>query len=151
MFVRLRPMTIRESDIKLMTVSSSASAIAFERGHAIITQIKITLLHFLGLPKATNLSSLLSFNNMTEPLAIETTPLKDSTAYRPDDELPTNVETTQQLKLLPEECLSGDEQRPLRHVDDQGNVYFYSLKPMQYSVVLILMVELLERFSFYGE
>lgn len=40
--------------------------------------------------------------------------------------------------------------RPLRHVDDIGNEYFYSLKPMQYSVIFILLVELFERFAFYG-
>lgn len=96
---------------------------------------------------------------MTEPLAIESTALADSNgtgtaaapSFRPDDDLPTDVETVEQLKLLPEEMLSGDEQRPLRHVDDQGIETFYSLKPMTYSVILILMVELLERFSFYGK
>jgi hypothetical protein len=41
-------------------------------------------------------------------------------------------------------------ERPLRHVDDMGNEYFYSLKPMQYSVIFILLVELFERFAFYG-
>ena len=41
-------------------------------------------------------------------------------------------------------------ERPLRHVDDMGNEYFYSLKPMQYSVIFILIVELFERFAFYG-
>lgn len=96
---------------------------------------------------------------MTDSSAIETTPLKDvengksppqQPAYRPDDELPTNVQEQEQLALLPPECLSGDKERPLRHVDDKGNSYHYALKPMTYSVVLVLMVELLERFSFYG-
>jgi POT family proton-dependent oligopeptide transporter len=93
---------------------------------------------------------------MTDSVAIETTPLKpleqqqQKASFRPDDELPTNVETREQLALLPPECLSGEKERPLRHVDDQGHVFFYSLKPMRYSVILILMVELLERFSFYG-
>lgn len=98
--------------------------------------------------------------------SIEATPIKPHTSsphdgkttisqqqqqpYRPDDELPTNVETREQLALLPPECLSGDKERPLRHVDDQGNVYHYALKPMTFSVVRILMVELFERFSFYG-
>lgn len=97
-----------------------------------------------------------------EPSSIETTPLtseangtkesykQPAAAFRPDDELPTNVERSEQLALLPPECLSGDKERPLRHVDDQGNVYHYALKPMSYSVIRILMVELLERFSFYG-
>ena len=67
-----------------------------------------------------------------------------------DDELPTNVTTADQLANLPKECLSGVKDRPLRHVDEDGQVSHYSLSPMTYSVVFILMVELLERFCFYG-
>jgi POT family proton-dependent oligopeptide transporter len=67
-----------------------------------------------------------------------------------DDELPSNVHTEEQLKLLPEECLSGNTVRPLRHVDEDEDVYHYALEPMFYSVILILVVELLERFAFYG-
>ena len=41
--------------------------------------------------------------------------------------------------------------RPLRHVDDStGQEYYYSLNPMSYAVIFILLVELFERFSFYG-
>jgi dipeptide/tripeptide permease len=69
---------------------------------------------------------------------------------KPDDDLPSNVHTELQLEGLPEECLSGNKERPLRHVDIKGNEFFYSLSPMQYSVGLILVVELLERFAFYG-
>jgi proton-dependent oligopeptide transporter, POT family len=69
---------------------------------------------------------------------------------RPDDDLPTNVHEESQLSSLPEECLSDDKERPLRHVDDLGNIYKYSLSPMLYSVINILMVELFERFSFYS-
>lgn len=82
---------------------------------------------------------------------------------RPDDDLPTNISEESQLSRLPNECLAfsvtdGDNEeedvakrkRPLRHVDDSGNQFFYSLKPMQYSVVFILLVELFERFAFYG-
>jgi len=69
---------------------------------------------------------------------------------RPDDDLPTNISDESQLAALPEECLSGDKERPLRHVDDLGNSYTYSLSPMFYSVINILMVELFERFSFYS-
>jgi len=94
---------------------------------------------------------------MAESPAVETAPFQVDAStslpqptYRPDDELPTNVQEKEQLALLPPECLSGDKERPLRHVDDQGNVYHYSLKPMTYAAVLILSVELLERFSFYG-
>lgn len=67
-----------------------------------------------------------------------------------DDELPTNVTSEEQLNDLPQECLSGNPERPLRHVDEDGQVMSYALKPMTYSVILILMVELLERFCFYG-
>jgi POT family proton-dependent oligopeptide transporter len=70
--------------------------------------------------------------------------------FKPDDEIPSNVCREDQLESLPEECLSGDSDRPLRHVDEDGNVFHYSLSPMTYSVLLILIVELMERFSFYG-
>lgn len=66
------------------------------------------------------------------------------------DELPNNVSTEEQLKLLPAECLSGDTERPLRHIDEMGLSSHHALQPMVYSVIFILLVELLERFSFYG-
>jgi len=56
----------------------------------------------------------------------------------------------EQLALLPAEFLSGNKTRPLLHVDDAGEEHHYALKPMFYSVIFILFVELLERFSFYG-
>lgn len=69
----------------------------------------------------------------------------------PDDDLPTNICEESQLSTLPEECLNKDDlERPLRHVDDLGNEYKYSLSPMLYSVINILMVEMFERFSFYS-
>ncbi|CAJ1930295.1 unnamed protein product [Cylindrotheca closterium] len=67
-----------------------------------------------------------------------------------DDELPYNVGSEEQLALLPPECLSGNKLRPLRHVSEDGQVSTYTLQPMFYSVIFILLVELLERFSFYG-
>jgi POT family proton-dependent oligopeptide transporter len=67
-----------------------------------------------------------------------------------DDDLPTNVCSEEQLALLPEVCLSGNKERPLRHVNERGDVSTYHLQPMFYSVIFILLVELLERFSFYG-
>ena len=67
-----------------------------------------------------------------------------------EQELPTNVSSHEQLLNLPAECLSGDTIRPLQHCDDQGNIKRYALRPMSYSVIFILLVELLERFSFYG-
>lgn len=62
------------------------------------------------------------------------------------DDLPTNVSTEAQLKLLPAECLSGDKARPLLHVDESGNFLRFALSPMTYSVWFILLIELLERF-----
>ncbi|CAB9520869.1 family 15 member 1 [Seminavis robusta] len=67
-----------------------------------------------------------------------------------EDELPTSVTTLEQLNDLPKECLSGDKDRPLRHVDEDGQVSHYALQPMTYAVMFILVVELLERFCFYG-
>jgi hypothetical protein len=66
-------------------------------------------------------------------------------------DLPNNVSTEAQLVGLPDVCLSTkSKNRPLRHVDEQGRVSTYALQPMFYSVIFILLVELLERFSFYG-
>jgi POT family proton-dependent oligopeptide transporter len=67
-----------------------------------------------------------------------------------DDDLPTNVCTEEQLASLPSVCLSGIKERPLRHVNERGEASHYALQPMFYSVIFILLVELLERFSFYG-
>jgi len=67
-----------------------------------------------------------------------------------DDELPSNVDNIAMLDALPEECLSGDPLRPLRHVDDLGVVSHYALRPLRYCVLLILAVECFERFSFYS-
>ncbi|CAJ1967142.1 unnamed protein product [Cylindrotheca closterium] len=69
---------------------------------------------------------------------------------RPDDDLPSNICDSKQLVFVPQECLSGNHERPLLHVDASGRKSTYSLQPMQYSVMFILMVELLERFSYYG-
>jgi proton-dependent oligopeptide transporter, POT family len=67
-----------------------------------------------------------------------------------DDDLPTNVCTEEQLKEIPAFCLSHNKERPLRHVSEHGEEYHYHLQPMFYSVIFILLVELLERFCFYG-
>jgi dipeptide/tripeptide permease len=68
----------------------------------------------------------------------------------PDDDLPTNVGSEEQLAGLPDVCLSGNKERPLRHVTEKGEVNHYHLQPMFYSVIFILLVELFERFAFYG-
>lgn len=67
-----------------------------------------------------------------------------------DDDLPTNISTEEQLACLPDFCLSGNKERPLRHVNEKGDISTYALQPMLYSVIFILLVELLERFAFYG-
>lgn len=67
-----------------------------------------------------------------------------------EEDLPTNVSHIHQLEGLPDDCLSGDALFPLKHVDNDGNRHQYHLSPMFYSVIFILIVELLERFSFYG-
>jgi POT family proton-dependent oligopeptide transporter len=84
-----------------------------------------------------------------------------------DIELPGHVQTWAQLQHLPTDYLnlvdhhhhhlsgSGihhyrDHHRPLVHVDAHGNYYTHALNPLKYSVFIILILELLERFSFYG-
>jgi dipeptide/tripeptide permease len=76
-----------------------------------------------------------------------------------EDEVPNNVQSMEQLQHLPIECLNKgendssdvtiDSQRPLRHVDDRGKVYTYLLRPNNI-IALILVVEMMERFSYYG-
>lgn len=67
------------------------------------------------------------------------------------DSLPTNVDTLEQLEGLPEECLSQDPKRPLLWTDSYcGSNYQYALKPMFYSAGFVLILEMLDRFSYYG-
>jgi proton-dependent oligopeptide transporter, POT family len=72
--------------------------------------------------------------------------------YQPplEENVPSNVSTQEQLALVPDEFLSMNKTRPLKLKDDRGAVSLYFLKPMVSSVIFILMVELLERFAFYG-
>eukprot|EP00547_Thalassionema_nitzschioides_P005327 CAMPEP_0194219936 /NCGR_PEP_ID=MMETSP0156-20130528/27210_1 /TAXON_ID=33649 /ORGANISM="Thalassionema nitzschioides, Strain L26-B" /LENGTH=751 /DNA_ID=CAMNT_0038949787 /DNA_START=100 /DNA_END=2355 /DNA_ORIENTATION=- len=78
-------------------------------------------------------------------------------------ELPNDVSTEEQLLRLPSDLRSDiDPSRPLQHIipmttntsfdDDDDNVITntYALRPMWFSVQYILLVELLERFCFYG-
>jgi len=69
------------------------------------------------------------------------TPSALSSTAANDDDVPTNVSTLEQLKGLPEECLSGDPIRPLQHFDEGGDVFKYALNPMTYSVLFVLIVE----------
>lgn len=75
---------------------------------------------------------------------------ESQTAGYADDDLPGNITSEGQLAGLPDFCLSGNKERPLRHVNERGDISHYALNPMQYSVVFILLVELIERFTFYG-
>jgi POT family proton-dependent oligopeptide transporter len=88
----------------------------------------------------------------------------DLTPFFGDDaDLPTNVTTLEQLDELPDDLKSGNPLKPLQHIDegamddddseDVSEAYYtyqYSLQPMTYAVIFILVVELLERFSYYG-
>jgi POT family proton-dependent oligopeptide transporter len=62
----------------------------------------------------------------------------------------TSISSPDHLRHLTPDFLSGDADRPLLHVDESGHEYTYYLNPMRNSVLFILMVEMLERFSFYG-
>lgn len=91
-----------------------------------------------------------------KPLLLGSSPSNNSTVSMStnsdvsDGDLPNNISTEAQLTTIPDVCLSGNKQRPLRHVNERGDVSTYSLRPMFFSVIFILLVELLERFSFYG-
>jgi len=67
-----------------------------------------------------------------------------------EEDYPKNVHSEEQLKDLPEFFLSNNPKEPLQNVDDKGNVFTYSLHPMTYSAMFILLIEGLERFSYYG-
>jgi hypothetical protein len=66
-------------------------------------------------------------------------------------DLPHNVSTHAQLALLPEEFLSDDPKRPLKYKTESGDTYTYALQPLLYSVIFIMLIEGLERFSYYGK
>jgi hypothetical protein len=80
-----------------------------------------------------------------------------SNIYESDDDgydendLPSHVHTLEQLVLCPAKYRSNDPIRPLKLQDTEcGETYKYALNPTRYSVLFILLVELLERLSFYG-
>ena len=62
----------------------------------------------------------------------------------------TRISSPAHLSSLPPEFRTNDPHRPLLHVDEAGNEYKYYLQPMKQAVFFILLVEMLERFSFYG-
>jgi POT family proton-dependent oligopeptide transporter len=79
-------------------------------------------------------------NNDTDKMSLEASSI-----------LPGDVHSLEQLDQIPEEFLNiNNPKRPLLNTDAKGRVYTYPLNPLFYSVFLILILELLERFSFYG-
>lgn len=64
--------------------------------------------------------------------------------------LPSNVRSIEEVQALPEEYQSGDPKRPLKSRDEHGNVYTHSLNPLWPAVCFILLVEALERLSYYS-
>mmetsp|Transcript_6775 Transcript_6775/g.14794 ORF Transcript_6775/g.14794 Transcript_6775/m.14794 type:complete len:561 (-) Transcript_6775:948-2630(-) len=64
--------------------------------------------------------------------------------------LPTDVSSHSQLSSLPANLLGHDPDRPLLHNVRGKSANKYALNPLRYSVFLILVIELLERFSYYG-
>lgn len=67
----------------------------------------------------------------------------------------TRISEVAHLSSLPSEFLTHDPSRPLLHIDESsvdGTIteYKYYLNPMKSCVIFILLVEMLERFSFYG-
>lgn len=68
----------------------------------------------------------------------------------PGAELPNNIKYVEQLSEVPQTYLSDDPRRPLLSNDAHGDSYTYVLRPLYYCVVLILLMELLERLSYYG-
>jgi hypothetical protein len=71
-----------------------------------------------------------------------TTNIDDAKAL---ENLPTDVKSKKDLALLPDKFLSDDPLRPL-----YLHPYKYALNPLFYSVLFILIIECLERFTYYG-
>ena len=67
-----------------------------------------------------------------------------------DVKIPTDVDSEDQLSSIPKEYLSDDPTHPLQSADEFGHTYNHVLRPLFYSVVFILLIEALERFSYYG-
>lgn len=89
-------------------------------------------------------------SNMSQKVNAMAVNVESTVSRNTNSDLPTNVSTLHQVEMLPEEYQSGNEKRPLLSKDSNGNLFFYALKPMTYSAILILIVEAMERFSYYG-
>ncbi|KAK1734388.1 proton-dependent oligopeptide transporter family protein [Skeletonema marinoi] len=79
-----------------------------------------------------------------------TTTTTNNNNYPPKTLHLTAISSPSHLPSLPSELKSNNPTRPLLHIDEQGHPYHYFLNPMTQSVILILLVEMLERFCFYG-
>ena len=62
----------------------------------------------------------------------------------------TDVNTKEKLASVPEKYLSNDPTQPLLQRNADGSEQKYALNPLFYCVLFILIIELLERFSYYG-
>jgi hypothetical protein len=106
-------------------------------------------------------------------LGNDTTSLTNNDDSTPTTIHLTSVSTIEQLQYLPLVFLSSKpanthsnnasnpnnptssamtayDDRPLVHIDEHGHEYTYYLKPMTQSVLYILLIEMMERFAFYG-
>jgi len=63
-------------------------------------------------------------------------------------DLPTNVNSKEQLSLLPSKYLSDDTTRPLL-LTTNGVAYKYALRPLFYSALAVLLIEFFERMAYY--
>lgn len=96
-------------------------------------------------------SATVSSSPKTFHTATSTSSLQSSNAIDESLLLPTNICTYEQLEQLPIECIANNPLRPIQHVNEDGiTITTYSLNPMIYSVGFILLVEVLERFSYYS-
>ena len=64
--------------------------------------------------------------------------------------IPNYVRTHDQLSLLPEKYLSDDSDRPLLLTTSPGQKFTYALRPVLYSALDILVIEAMERLSYYS-
>lgn len=66
-------------------------------------------------------------------------------------EFPDSVGSVEDLCHVPTQYLNEDDsKRPLKLTDEDGTIYKYALNPMFYSSIFILVIEAMERFSYYG-
>jgi proton-dependent oligopeptide transporter, POT family len=92
-----------------------------------------------------------SFSTLSSTTTTPTTTTTTKSSSFFDDDLPSNVQSIEQLALLPKECLNPHNVlRPIRHIDEDLHETTYYLDPMSHAVIFILLIELLERFAFYG-